>query len=141
MKDLYQGVVYFIQHREIYSSKSHYLVVLNPDPTCSELLVFGVITSGIEKAEKRIFYNKEKPETLVKISPEDYPELDHDSVIDCNTPVKYSKMEFEKSFASINSNRKTDMPSSICKAIVNGVILSRQVPQKIKNALIQCTTK
>lgn len=137
MKDLYQGVVYFIQHREIYSSKSHYLVVLNPDPKNSELIVFGVITSGIEKAEKRIFYNKEKPETLVKISPEDYSELDHNSVVDCNTPVKYSMMEFEKNFGAINSNRKTDMPLSICESIVNGVLLSRQVPQKIKNALMK----
>ena len=62
-------------------------------------------------------------------------ELDHDSVVDCNTPVKLSKREFDTSFAQISAQRKTDMPLHICDAIIRGVKASSMVPPRIKNLL------
>ena len=82
--------------------------------------------------------NGESPSTLVTITPAEYPELKHDSVIDCNSPVKYSKWEFEKNFGQLNSKRVTDMPEYICDAIANGIALSKQVSAKTKKALLLC---
>lgn len=130
-----QGNVFFIQHREVSSSKPHYLLVLNPNPESSEIIVLGVITSGIEKAKLRIAYSRESEKTLVTVSPEDYPALDHDSVIDCNSPVKYSKWEFENSFGQIASTRKADISLEIVNAVIAGVLLSNQVPERIKKQL------
>ena len=135
MQDLYQGVVFFIQHREVTSNKPHYLVVLNPDPGRDELVVFGVITSGIANAKKRVEINGENPETLVILTPLDYSELEHESVIDCNSPVKYSKWEFEQAFGQLNSKRKSNMPVSICEEVIKGISLSKQVPPRIKKIL------
>lgn len=137
MDEFYRGMVFFIQHREVTSSKAHYLVLMNDKDSEADIIVFGVVTSGVEKAEKRVLINKEMPTTLVKISPKDYPELKHDSVVDCNSPVKYSRDEFEKTFGEINAKRKCDMPAYICEAIVRGIKDSRQVSIKIKNSLVK----
>ena len=136
MDKLYQGMVFFVQHREVTSSDSHFLVVVNPSPATSEIIVFGVVTSGIENAKKRVEINGEDSATLVKITPKDYPELRHDSVIDCNSPVKYSRWEFEQCFGQLSSQKRTDMPKNICQAVVHGVLISKQVSKKMKQALL-----
>lgn len=127
--------VFFVQHRDVSSPKAHYLLVLNPDPASSKLIVFGVVTSGIEKARNRIRQNGQPEETLVYISPSDYSPLDHDSVIDCNTPVKYSKYEFELNFGQLNARKRESMPQEITDAVVRGVLLSDLVSERIKKQL------
>lgn len=133
--DIAQGTVFFIQHRELTSPKPHYLVVLNYDPNSAQYIVFGVITSGIELARRRIARNSQPEETLVIITPDDYGELEHDSVIDCNTPVKLSNWEFDKSFAQISACRKSDMPKRVCDAVIAGVMASSMVAPNIKKLL------
>lgn len=130
-----RGTVYYTQHREVTSNKPHYLVVLNCDPDSAQYIVFGVITSNINDAKLRIVHNRQPLETLVFLTPSDYPELNHDSVIDCNSPVKLSKWEFDCAFAQINATRKTDMPDRICNAIVSGALASTMVAQNIKKLL------
>ena len=130
-----RGTVYYIQHREVTSPKPHYLVVLNCDPDSAEYIVFGVITSNINDARRRIAYNRQPSETLVLLTPSDYPELDHDSIIDCNSPVKMSKWEFDLAFGQINATRKADMPDYICDAVVNGTLVSTMVATNIKKLL------
>lgn len=120
------------------SPKPHYLLVLNPNPESAEIIVLGVITSGIEKAKMRVSCLGESENTLVMISPEDYPELNHDSVIDCNSPVKYSKWEFESSFGQIVATRKSDISLKIVHAVIAGVLLSNQVSERIKKELKIC---
>ena len=127
--------VFFVQHRDVSSPKAHYLLVLNPDPASSELIVFGVVTSGIEKARNRIKQNGQSEETLVYLSPSDYPPLDHDSVIDCNTPIKYSKYEFELNFGQLNAQRRMSMPQGIVSAVVRCVLSSDLVAERIKKQL------
>ena len=131
----YRGAVYFIQNRELTSAKPHYLVVLNYDPQSDAYIVFGVVTSGIEQARKRILFNRQPKNTLVIVTPDDYAELDHDSVIDCNSPAKLSAWEFNTSFKQINSFQKSDMPQHICDAVVQGVLASSMVSQNIKKLL------
>ena len=130
-----RGTVYFTQHREVTSPAPHYLIVLNTDTDNAPYIAFGVVTSGIELAKKRVARIGQPPETLVFITPSDYPELDHDSVVDCNDPVKMTKWEFDVSFAQISATRRSDMPEHICKAIVEGVKASSLVPKNIKKLL------
>ena len=130
-----RGTVYYVQHRELTTSEPHYLIVLNPKTDSAPYIVFGVITSGIEFAKKRIAWNNQPEKTLVLISPSDYSELDHDSVVDCNTPVKMSKWEFTMVFAQYSACRKQDMPANICQNIVNGIMASTMVAQSIKKLL------
>lgn len=130
----YKGVVFFTQHRSVSSPDRHYLVLLT-DNHQADKIIFGVITSGIDSARARIERNGESSETLVFLSPSDYPCLDHDSVIDCNTPVYYSSFEFESSFGQLHACRKNDMPVEICDKIIQGVLVSKQVSQKLKNCI------
>lgn len=135
MSDLYRGIVYFAQHREVTSPKPHYLIVLNANPDSSEIIVFGVITSGVEQARKRARITGECDETIVELSPEDYAPLDHLSAVDCNSPVKLHKWEFEACMGQLNAQRRSDVSPEICDAIVRGVLASRRVSEKIKKAL------
>lgn len=130
----YKGVVFFTQHRSVTSPGCHYLVLLTDDPNADKI-VFGVITSGIDSAKTRITYNRESPDTLVFLSPSDYPCLDHDSVIDCNTPVYYNRYEFERSFGQLNASRRDDIPVDICDRIIQGILASKQVSPKLKSCI------
>ena len=131
----HRGAVYFIQHRGLTSHKPHYLVVLNLDPESDSCIVFGVVTSGIERARERVRLNRQPESTLVVVTPRDYAGLDHDSVIDCNTPITWPAWEFRASYAQINAARRTDMPQHICNAVVQGVLASSMVPLYIKKLL------
>ena len=61
--------------------------------------------------------------------------MDHDSVIDCNTPIKYSKYEFELNFGQLNAQRRMSMPQGIVSAVVRGVLSSDLVAERIKKQL------
>lgn len=135
MGKISQGFVFRTQHRGLSSSLPHYLIALTTDNNSENIVVFGVITSGIDTAKTRISKMGAALETLVTITPNEYCELDHESVVDCNTPVHYSKWEFENSFNQLNATRKTDLPQEICEKIINGVNISRVVSEKIKKAI------
>ncbi|MCK4981915.1 MAG: hypothetical protein KAS17_03275, partial [Victivallaceae bacterium] len=90
LKFLRQGTVYYFQHRDLKSAESHYFVVINPNPLNNHLLVLGVFSSQIESTKLR--RRNLPPDTLVEISPQEYTELDLDSIIDCNSPI-YIQME------------------------------------------------
>ena len=130
----YKGVVYFAQHRGVTSPGRHFLVLLNEDPD-ADIIVFGVITSGIDSAKARAERNGNVPETLVLVSPSDYPCLDHDSVVDCNSPVYFNRFEFDRTFGQLNASRKADMPVDICDRIISGILASKQVSQRIKKQI------
>lgn len=135
MGKIAQGFVFHAQHRGLTSPLPHYLIALTSDDNSENIVVFGVITSGVEKAHTRISKMGASPETLVVITPDEYCELAHASVVDCNTPVYYSKWEFENSFQQLNATRKTNLPNEICEKIVNGVNISHTVSPRIKKAI------
>ena len=133
--DICRGSVYFIQHREVTSPKPHFLIVLNNDIENDEYIMFGVVTSKVKEAKARILSNHELPETLVEISPADYPELDMDSAVDCNSPVKWNQFELKSNLRQIKPYQKADLNPDICEKIVDGVMKSKAVSPKLKNCL------
>lgn len=52
-----------------------------------------------------------------------------------NTPIKYSKYEFELNFGQLNAQRRMSMPQGIVSAVVRGVLSSDLVAERIKKQL------
>lgn len=131
---LYQGRVYFMQHRNLESSKEHFMVVLNKNPSADERIYVAVITSQIDNQEKWITALKLPEETLVKLSPGDYAELTKPSVISCNSFPSLPKPEFE---AKVRCSKEcNDLPNAILEKIIAGVKKSPLIIPKIKDLII-----
>ncbi len=79
------GSVYYFQSRELTSGEPHFFVVVNREPITTRLLLLTIVTSKVEKARLR---NRERPHTLVEISPKEYNEFKVLSAVDCNVLVE-----------------------------------------------------
>ena len=79
------GSVYCFQSRELSSGEPHFFVVVNRDPITTKLLLLTIVTSKIEKVHTR---NRERPDTVVEISPKEYSEFKVLSAVDCNVVLE-----------------------------------------------------
>lgn len=131
-----KGNVFYALFREFSSGKPHYLIVIGTPSEDMPYIVLTAITSQIEKVRRRLQMNGLAPETLVELSPNDYPPLHLPSVVDCNYPVKCPKDLFEMDFGDFN--QKEDMPKHIVEKIISGVLLSPLVSNEIKKLIINC---
>ena len=131
-----KGNVFYGLFRELSSGKSHFLIVINTPSEDMPYIVLTAITSQIEKAKRRLQMNGLSPETLVELSPSDYPPLHLPSVVDCNYPLKCPKDLFEMDFGDFN--RKEDMPKHLVEKIISGILLSPLVSNEIKKLIINC---
>ena len=131
-----KGNVFYGLFREFSSGKPHYLIVIGTPSEDMPYIVLTAITSQIEKVRRRLQMNGFAPETLVELSPSDYPPLHLPSVIDCNYPVKCPKDLFEMDFGDFN--RKEEMPKHLVERIISGVLLSPLVSNEIKKLIINC---
>ena len=131
-----KGNVFYGLFRGFSTGKSHFLIVIGTPSEDMPYIVLTAITSQIEKAKRRLQMNGLLPETLVELSPCDYPPLYLPSVVDCNYPVKCPKDLFEMDFGDFN--RKEDMPKHLVEKIISGVLLSPLVSNEIKKLIINC---
>ena len=77
------GSVYYFPEDSFKSSEPHYFIVLNIDPIDDIVLYLVCTQSDIENVRNVI--RKDCPyETLVEITPSEYPKLKWKSIIDCN---------------------------------------------------------
>ena len=131
------GSVYYFQDEELSSADSHYFVVLNKDPRTEEFLILVCASSQIEKRRHIIQKLGFPQETLVFVSPVHYKIFRKDTVIDCNRV-------FEKTSASLIEKLEQDklrvcsemMPESIIKSLIQGVLASNQISEKVKRMLL-----
>ena len=135
---LRQGTVYYFQHRDLTSSESHYFAVINPDPLNNHLLVLGVFSSQVESTKSR---RRNLPsETLVEVSPQDYSELTKDSIVDCNSP-KYIQIEqLAEKMRCKELRHHSDLPEELSAQILQGILASPMVEEKIKKILREETS-
>ncbi len=123
-----------MQHRDLESSKEHFLVVLNKNPSVDERIYVAVITSQVRKQKKWVTALKLPEETLVELSPDDYIELEEKSAISCNNFPSLPKPEFE---AEVRYRKaRKDLPTAILEKIIAGVKKSPMVAKKIKELII-----
>lgn len=76
------GSVFYFQSRELTSAEPHFFVVINRDPLGTELLLLTIVTSNLAGVRVR---NRTRRQTVVEITPADYPEFTLPSAIDCNS--------------------------------------------------------
>jgi hypothetical protein len=82
------GSVFYFQSRELFSPVPHFFIVVNREPIVTRLLLLTIVTSKLEKVRLR---NRERPETVVEISPLEYGEFEVPSAVDCNVGVRPSQ--------------------------------------------------
>ncbi len=127
------GSVYHFQHRDLFSEKSHFFVVLNPSPASDAFLVFTVVSSKIESVKSR---RKDLPtDTLVEICPSEYGDFTVDSIVDCNTVFHKTRQELLLKLQSGQAFEKTPMPADILGKIRQGVLASPLIEDSVKDLL------
>lgn len=131
------GSVYYFREEAPSSAESHYFVVLNKDPRNEEVLVLVCASSQIDKRRRIIEKLGFPAETLICISPSEYPLFTKDTVIDCNRA-------FEKTCQSLIAKLELGklktctelMPPEIVRKLIRGIRISTQVAEKIKKVLL-----
>ena len=130
------GSVYYFQEEKLLSSESHYFVVLNNNPRTEEFLILVCASSQIEKRQRIIQKLGFPQETLVFISPTHYQIFKKDTVIDCNSVFeKTSSFLIEKLEQGKLKVCREVMPETIIKNLVQGVLASNQISEKVKRML------
>jgi len=130
------GSVYYFKEKKLSSDEPHYFIVLNQNPLTEEFLILVCASSQIEKRRQIIQQLEFPKETLVFISPSEYPIFSKPTVIDCN-------MVFEKTSQTLIEKLDQNklgicteiMPNLILQKIVKGISMSTQISEEIKRIL------
>ena len=130
------GSVYYFEEEQLASIEPHYFIVLNKNPRAEEFLILVCASSQIEKRRQIIQRLRFPQETLVIISPAEYPAFTKDTVVDCNRV-------FEKTPRSLIEKLKQNklkvcaevMQDAIVQKLVKGILASTQVAEKVKRML------
>lgn len=130
------GSVYYFVEESISSKGPHFFVVLNRNPRTEECLILVCASSQVEKrkniAEKLGF----PPETLVSISPVEYPLFTKLTIIDCNRAFEKTSQSLVDKLQSGKLRVCTEiMPENIIQALIRGILASSQVSEKVQGIL------
>lgn len=127
------GSVYYFQHRDLFSEKSHFFIVLNLTPVGDEFLVFTVVSSKIDSVKAS---RKDLPAaTLVEITPAEYGDFTLDSIVDCNTVFQKTRQELLLKLQTGLAFEKSRMPADILDKIRRGVLASPLIEDSVKDLL------
>lgn len=130
------GSVYYFEEEELSSDEPHYFVVLNQNPRTEEFLILVCASSQIEKRRQIMQRLGFPPETLVFVSPSEYPIFSKDTVIDCNRVFeKTSQTLIEKLDQNKLKVCTEIMPNTILQKLIKGILASTQISEKIKRML------
>jgi len=130
------GSVYYLEEESISSPEPHFFVLLNKNPRTEEFLILVCASSQVEKRKEIIKKLGFPTETLVVVAPGEYKLFKKQTVIDCNRV-------FEKTAQSLIDKLKNGklrvceemMPDEIVKKLIQGVLVSLQVTEKIQDML------
>jgi hypothetical protein len=128
------GSVYYFPEESFSSEAPHYFIVLNHDPLAETLIILACASSKIDKVKQRRC--RCHPQTLVEITPQQYPDFTTHSIIDCNRVLEKTIGQLVEKLASGQLKRKTEMDLSLVEQLRQGVLLSTQIDTRIKNILI-----
>lgn len=117
-------------------SGDRFFIVLNLNPKTDEILILTTITKQIDKKREFIKRTGEDPSTLVLISPSDFPNLSQDSVVNCNNIYQITLTELIDKVKNGGKIFSYKLPKTIVSALVSGVLVSKQIPEEVKQRLI-----
>jgi hypothetical protein len=127
------GSVYYFQSRELTSGEPHFFVVVNREPvTAKLLLLLTIVTSKVDKVRLR---NRERPDTVVEISPKEYNEFKVPSAVDCNVVLEKPLSELAGLVRRKEVRYHKDMPAEIFARIKAAMQASPLVADELKALL------
>ncbi|MEO5802280.1 MAG: hypothetical protein ABIR24_02020 [Verrucomicrobiota bacterium] len=123
------GSVYYFQSRELSSGEPHFFVVVNRDPITTKLLLLTIVTSKVDKVRIR---NRERPNTVVEISPKEYDEFKVLSAVDCNVVLEKPLSELAGLVKRKEVRYHKDLPPEIFTKLKTAILASPLVADEIK---------
>lgn len=130
------GSVYYFHEETLTSAEPHYFVVINHEPRSEELILLACSTSQIDKKREFIKSRGLPEETLVEISPADYPDFRKQSAINCNSVFEKDKRYLISKLKDNTLKIKGIINIAIVEKIRAGVLASPLISNKIKKMLI-----
>jgi hypothetical protein len=127
------GSVYYLQHRCLSSAEPHFFVVLNLDPLGDNFLILAVASSNVENVRHR--YKDLPPETLVEISPADYPDFRLPSIVDCNHWFPVTKQELLHKLKTGLASEKAPISSALLARLRQGMLASPLIEDELRDRL------
>jgi hypothetical protein len=126
------GSVYYFQSRELTSAEPHFFVAVNREPITAKVLLLTIVTSKVDKVRLR---NRERPETVVEISPSEYADFTMPSAIDCNVVLEKPLSELVGLVKRKEVRYHRDMPPEIFAKIKAAILASPVVEDEFKQML------
>lgn len=123
------GSVYYFQSRELTSGEPHFFVVVNREPITTKLLLLAIVTSKVDKVRLR---NRERPQTVVEISPREYDEFKVHSAVDCNVVLEKPLGELAGLVRRKQVRYHKDLPPAIFAKIKMAILASPLVADEMK---------
>lgn len=132
--DIEAGSVYYYNDPRLRAIYPHFCIVVNIDPSKDTVILLVHASHRINKVRER---RKDCPqETLVEISPTQYPGFDRNSIIDCNNEIlKVDKEMLASKLEQRKLEIKTLMGLRLVRMLRKGLIASNQIPESIKALL------
>ena len=124
------GSVYYFQSRELSSEQPHFFIVVNRDPIATKLLLLTIVTSKVDKVRIR---NRERPHTVVEISPKEYDEFKVLSAVDCNVVLEKSLSELAGLVRRKEVRYHKDLSPEIFGKIKVAILASPLVADELKS--------
>ena len=123
------GSVFYFQSRELSSAEPHFFVVVNRDPVATRLLLLTIVTSKVEKVRLR---NRERPHTVVEISPNEYDEFSVLSAIDGNVVLEKPLSELAGLVKRKEVRYHKNLPPIVFAKIRTAILASPLVEEELK---------
>lgn len=123
------GSVYYFQSRELSSGEPHFFVIVNREPVTTKLLLLTIVTSKVDKVRIR---NRERPNTVVEISPKEYDEFKVLSAVDCNVVLEKPLSELVGLVKRKEVRYHKDLPPEIFAKLKTAILASPLVADELK---------
>lgn len=133
-----QGAV-FNFHMEVdgpkRQSKNRYFVVLNRNPKTDTAVI--LVTSTTQVAKRREFVQRAgiSEQTIVQVSPKEYPVFTSESAFNCNDVIEVSMENLIRKIEDDGSMDYPKIPDSILAKLIVGINESPRIAPAIKKLL------
>ena len=133
-----QGAV-FNFHMEVEGpkrqSKNRYFVVLNRNPKTDTALVLVTSTTQIAKRKEFVQRANISEQTIVSVSPKEYPVFTSESAFNCNDVIEVSMDDLIRKVEDNGSMNYPKIPDSILAKLIVGINESPRIAPAIKKLL------
>ena len=116
-------------------SKNRYFVVLNKNPKTDSVLILVTPTRQIARRKEFIQRAGISEQTLVSVSPKEYPVFTSESVFNCNDVIEVNMVDLIRKVDSDGSMNYPKIPNSILTKLIIGINKSPRISVTTKKLL------